>query len=402
MQPEEDDEVGRALPVTVLLFTPEMTPEEVHLTVPVPCTVEDVMRMLVDECDDQRYSLFPHHVPVEPQPSQWWVAFLALPAWAAEEPVILVNLTAIDGRCFAAAAPNPVSRAQILRLADLPEDGDFDVFPFLAFEPMQADERVPLVAGGTVAIRRAGARRVAQGFFLNTMLLGGTMWLAEPDLPVPPVGNRSLLVHGHGHGLVHPRTSGFRPSVAEVAALRGAQPDTVQIVDADLFPSNVTCLGYFCHRVFGVTFLEGNSLAEGQHHAFVAFVDCRALLQGWSLETTVDGRVRHSELIDWLDTFSPDGWQPQVDGAPVENDFLITQHGSVLVASYVPVTSSEEAPPRGGLHRPKRKLTTLTIPTLNRARRQMMACRVHSQPVIRLPIPVIEAGRLPVSVHLGT
>ena len=340
---EDAEEVGRALPVTALLFTPELTPEEVHLTVPVPCTVEDVLRMLVDECDDQRYSLFPHHIPVEPQPSQWWIAFLALPAWAAEEPVILVNLTAVDGRCFATAAPNPISRAQILRLADLPDDGTLEVFPFLAFEPMHADARVPLVAGGTVAIRRAGARRVVQGFFLNTMLLGGTMWLADPDLPTPPVGNRSLLVHGHGHGLVHPRANGFRPSAEEVAAVCGAQPDTVRVVDALLVPSDATCLGYYCHRVFGVAFSESNHLADGQQHAFVAFVDCRALLQGWSLELTADGRVRHSELIDWLDTFSPDGWQPQIDGAPVENDFLITQHGSVLVASYVPVTSSEEA-----------------------------------------------------------
>ena len=355
MQPAEEgdagsDDEGGLMPITVLLFAPELTPEEIRLRLHTPCSVDDVVSRLAEECDERRYALFPQHIPVEPQPSQWWAAFLALPAWAGDEPVILINLCDVDGRCFASGAPNPLSRSQVLRLAQLPDDGTYEVFPFLAFEPMPPEAQVPLVVGGTVTIKRAGARRAVQGFFLPTMLLGGTTWLEDPELPAPPIGNRSLLVHGHGHGVVHPRSGGFRPSVAEVAQLCGACESSVRIVDADLVPSDATCHGYFCHRVFGVSFSEANSLTRGSPHGCVTFIDCRALLQGWSLELTADGRVLHSELADWLDTFSPDGWQPQIEGAPIEDGFLLTQHGAVLTASYVPISSSDEGSsslPRG-------------------------------------------------------
>ncbi|CAE7322558.1 hypothetical protein AK812_SmicGene13673 [Symbiodinium microadriaticum] len=145
---DEAEEGGRTVPATVLLFAYEYTTEVVKLQLPVPCTVEDVVSFLADTCDYRRYSLLPLHVPVDPQPSQWWLAFLALPAWAQEEPILLLNLSEIDGRCFAATAPSPFRRDQILRLAQLEDQDRFEVFAFNAYNPMAADEEVALVPGG--------------------------------------------------------------------------------------------------------------------------------------------------------------------------------------------------------------------------------------------------------------
>ena len=343
MDDDEADEVGlRFVQATVLLFAYEHTHEEVHLRLPVPCTVEEVVLTLAGACDAERSALFPLHVPIDPQPSQWWLAFMALPQWAQEEPLILINLSHIDGRCFVSAAPNPFRRDQLLRLAQLPDDGTYEVFAFNAFNPMEAGEEVPLVTAGCVTVRRAGARRVVQGFGLSTMLISGSTWDDSPTLPAPPSDNRGLLVHGHGHGVVHPREDGVQPSAQEVADICGTSVDSVRVVETNVEIANASCHGFHCRKVFGVSFLEDNQLASGSQHSCVAFVDCRALLQGWSLELSESGRVSYSELVEWLDTFSPPDWQAQVSGAPVEDGFLLVRDGGVLTAEYAPIPSSEE------------------------------------------------------------
>ncbi|CAE7877966.1 unnamed protein product [Symbiodinium sp. KB8] len=338
----------RTVRATCLLFVYEMTHEEVHLSLPVPCTVQGMLDALTQQCDDARYTLFPQHVPVDPQPTQWWIAVIALPPWANAEPLILLNLDTIDGRCFVASVRTPFNRSHILRIAQLVDDGTYEVFPFYAFTPMQADDLIELVPYGTVTVRRAGARRVVQGHGLHTMLLAGTTWDDDPTLPIPPAGNRSLLVHEHGHGLVHPRSGNDMPTPAEVAAVCGANADTVQVIEASPQPLNALCCGYLCQKVLGVSFTEDNLLTPGQPYTGVTFVDCRALLLGWSLEVSLEGRLRHSTVVDWLDTFSPDGWQPQLTGAPIDDEgWLHAAPGSILVAEYVPVTSSEEGEVQG-------------------------------------------------------
>ena len=336
-----EDESEVVLDVVFLLFSQDMTPEHIRLSLTMPCSLDDVLLALADACDPGRYVLFPEHTPARPQPSQWWIAIIAQPAWALHEPTILLNPSSVDGRCFVASAPHFFSRGQILRLAGLIDDGTFEVFPFLAHEPMTADDVIRLVPCGTVTVNRAGGRRVVQGHLIENMLLGQTMWDANPDLPSPPLGERSLLIHGHGSGVIHPRSGTGPPTSDEVAALCGARSDTIRLTSASLAAQDVLSQGYICQHLFGVSFMEDNLLAAGEAHEYVAFVDCRALLQGWSMETSTDGRLSHAEMTNWMDTFAPPNWQPQIEGAPIEDGFLVVPHGAVLTASYVPVSSPE-------------------------------------------------------------
>ena len=253
----------------------------------------------------------------------------------------------MDGRCFVASAPHFFNRGQILRLAGLEDDGTFEVFPFMAFEPMDVEDVFRLVPCGTITVKRAGGRRLVQGFLLENMLLGRLMWDPNPELPAPPEGERSLLIHGHGSGVVHPRAGAVQPTPSEVAALCGSRADAIRLTDARITVDNVLSQGYHCQHLFGVSFTEDNLFAEGQDHSFVAFIDCRPLLQGWSMETTPDGRVSYEELTNWLDTFAPPEWQPQIEGAPIEAGFLIVPHGAVLTASYVPLSSSDTRDAQG-------------------------------------------------------
>ena len=98
---------------------------------------------------------------------------------------------------------------------------------------------------------------------------------------------------------------------------------TVQIVDANLREPNVLCDGFCCHRVVGVSFLERD------RHECVVFLDCRPMLQGWAIELNRDGRISHADLVDWLETFAPAGWQSQVTRASIDGGMLITAHGDV-------------------------------------------------------------------------
>ena len=338
----DEDFVDEMSDAVVLIFSQDVMPETVRLRLEIPCTTDDLLLQLADACDSHRYILFPEHTPARPQPSQWWIAVIAQPAWAAHEPTVLLNLSSVDGRCFVASAPHFFNRGQILRLAGLANDGSFEVFPFMAFEPMTAESEIRLVPCGTITIRRAGGPRVVQGFLLENMLRGGTMWAADPDLPTPPGGHRSLLIHGHGSGVVHPRHDDSPPDASEVAALCGARSEAIRLTDAQLHASDVLSQGFHCQHLFGVSFSEDNLLTEGRDHAFVAFIDCRPLLQGWSMETSPDGLLSHEELTGWLDTFAPPNWQPQIEGAPIHDGNLVVPHGAVLVASYVPISSSDE------------------------------------------------------------
>ena len=349
---EEEEEADRTLLVTVLLFAQEHTQETVRMRLHIPCTVEDVTRQLLDECDEHRYALFPHHTPADPQPSQWWLAFIAQPAWAGDEPTVLLNLSTIDGRCFVASAPNPFSRAQIFRLAQLPNDGTYEVFPFWRFTPMQEEETEAVIPCGTVTIRRSGGRHVVQGHGIDTMLLGGTMWLEEPDLPSAPVSNRCLLVQGHGHDVLQPSSGAAAPTAAEVSIACGVAGSPVHIVEATQQVPDATHRGFACSRIFGVAFPTLADVENERVDLCVTFIDCRPLLQGWIVEVSSDGRLLHSDLTEWLETFAPVGWQVQITGAPIEQGYLETVNGGILVAEYVPETSSEGDPDDHSSERP--------------------------------------------------
>ncbi|CAE7844688.1 unnamed protein product, partial [Symbiodinium microadriaticum] len=134
----------------------------------------------------------------------------------------------------------------------------------------------------------------------------------------------------------------------EVAELCGTTAASVRIVAADPVPADVACHGFHCRHVFGVSFLEDNDLTQGDAKPCVSFIDCRLLLQGWSLECSESGQIDHAELVDWLDTFSPPDWQPQLLNVLVDNGLVQSSHGGVIVAEYVPLTTSEEPPDHTG------------------------------------------------------
>ncbi|CAE7570642.1 unnamed protein product [Symbiodinium sp. CCMP2592] len=75
----------------------------------------------------------------------------------------------------------------------------------------------------------------------------------------------------------------------------------------------------------------------------LSIVDSRPLLQGLSAITVVNGKYSHQALMTELSYFLPEGYQPQADGAGLDDqgNFLLDA-GRVLVAQFAPVSSADE------------------------------------------------------------
>ena len=181
------------------LFAVDHAPLSVAVTLDTPCTSADALSAVQAGVDADFYRRFPRLVEVRPQPFPTWGCYLALPAWTHLEPLVLLDLSAYDGRCFAAVVPSPFGSAQLRRISLLPDSAEVDVFALGAPRPMQDDDLVEAIEGGSVVFKPRGARWVVQGTSLQLMLWRGpASWDPAPAFPVPPVGFNLLLVNPAG------------------------------------------------------------------------------------------------------------------------------------------------------------------------------------------------------------
>ena len=71
---------------------------------------------------------------------------------------------------------------------------------------------------------------------------------------------------------------------------------------------------------------------------FLIALDCRAIFQGWQQYLVRDFFCPHSALAEFYDTFAPDGFHVQIEGAELTGDNLIVGRGQVLTLVWAPFT----------------------------------------------------------------
>ncbi|CAE7939958.1 HERC1 [Symbiodinium sp. KB8] len=131
---EQDDEVDSRsaddgpllVDIVVCILGPEYAAEHLAMQIIVPQTPEELLDV-VETCrrrDHQQF--FPALHVVEPQPDARWAVILMVPAWP-HGPMVCLDLTAIDGRIFAAIAPWTADRFSVLALASLSPAAAVDV-----------------------------------------------------------------------------------------------------------------------------------------------------------------------------------------------------------------------------------------------------------------------------------
>ncbi|CAE7867257.1 unnamed protein product, partial [Symbiodinium necroappetens] len=311
----DEDHEAQVWSPTFLLFVPDAMHEVVQVTLEAPCSVDTALQSIVDAASAERYRFFSRHVVVDPQPSQHWGAILALPAWTDDEPVAVLDLLHVDGRCFATYLPNPFNRTQALYAARLPVDYPVEVFAFGWHTPMQPRDRVDMVEGGKITFRRPGAMHVVQG--------------------------RYGVVHEGGYGYFTTIDGSESDVLQGARAASGLTSGTVHYAVGQLEVQDVMCHGLPCQGICAVAPAEAAATSSG-FHPCVVLIDQRPLLEGWSLWVSLTNELCHAELASLLETFVPAGWQIQILGANIEGGMLQVHNGLVLTAEFVPVTSPEE------------------------------------------------------------
>ncbi|CAE7700056.1 rsmH [Symbiodinium sp. CCMP2592] len=321
-------------------------PELVTVALRTPATVADAIQA-VDEARDHDKSLqFSQLIEVRPQPFLHHGTLLALPDWCQGEPILCFDTTAIDGRLFTKSSPWRVTKAQLCRAAGLEGEQHVAVYAFGHPQPIAADEWIDVELGGCVFFTRPW-EPARIGHMLPVMLRSPYGWESRPRLPEPVHARRFCLTLDRGHRLMHwPARSFGRSHHDIIAETFGLDSESLTVQASRPPVEDVALDGYPCITVAAVSDdISKVPIPPGRwippRHTVI--IDARPLLMGFLLEHSVQGRINHSDLVDNLSVFVPEGYQVQLDGAPIDDagEFLHVHPGHVLVATYVPLTSSE-------------------------------------------------------------
>ena len=333
---------------TFFVLALECAQEKVQIAFHTPITEAQVFQRVSEGRDHARESLFPRLFAVEPQPNDEWGTLLAVPAWCDDEALVVFDLTAIDGRLFVVNAPWTVTKPRLCSLAGIADHAQCCVYAYGHPAPLDVDELVEVVPAGCFFFVPVGApARIGSPF--AAMLTTPRTWALDPDFPQPTAGRRFCCVMEQGHMLVtwdHTPMSSYREFLSRMLGI--SEPDlTIQPTHPEL--SDVVVQGWPCLAVFaasGAICRLPVPPARLRPVETLSVVDRRALLQGLTAITVVNYRYPHATLMAELSYFLPDGYQPQADGPGLNaaGEFLLDA-GRLLVAQYVPLTSSDD----GGL-----------------------------------------------------
>eukprot|EP00439_Symbiodinium_sp_Y106_P028276 s5241_g3.t1 len=180
-------------------------------------------------------------------------------------------------------------------------------------------------------------------FYLPNILLDAALWEETPAIPIGPAGGYFCAVGETGHRRVPVETSTPLIDRRELAAWFGFDPATMLTQPAVPVIADVSINGFFCRNVCAVSEPLDPATGEPAEGLLLAFIDCRALLQGWTLLATTTGYVSRREVEFLLTTFMPGGWSLHLEGLPAQAEQCPVAPGQVITASFVPAESEESA-----------------------------------------------------------
>ncbi|CAE7364014.1 unnamed protein product [Symbiodinium sp. CCMP2592] len=322
-----------------LLLVLDKTTQAFDFSVSAPATVPE----LIDAIDEQRtqtfYLQYPNIVEAVHQPSAQWATLIALPCWTAGDSLVLLDLRCIDGRFFLVEYPDIADRAGMLALAGLPDDDSASIYPYGRTHPLQDEETIPLLSRGTIAFVRV-ADPVPRMYHLAGMLSTPAEWDLDVEVPRGPGGLYTVQGSPGRHYLEHLATEYDTP----------LHWTTVQVAHPRVFDAAHN--GYRCRGVAMLSVEIPNvPVPPGipMPGTFLIALDCRPIFQGWHQYLVQDWHCSHVDLVQLYDTFAPDQFQVQIEGAAIADDGvrLLVTRGQVLVVMWVPVTPASHASPEG-------------------------------------------------------
>ncbi|CAE7621674.1 CFDP2, partial [Symbiodinium necroappetens] len=132
---------------TFAVFIPDYGAEQLTVAVQFPTTTRDVAPLVQQARDPQQVMRFPFLLPVIPQPVRGTGIYVGLPHWNPDANIVCLDLTAVDGRHYAAVAPTYADRDILCDLADLPSAADFHIYVGVGEEPLAGEGIYCVVQG---------------------------------------------------------------------------------------------------------------------------------------------------------------------------------------------------------------------------------------------------------------
>ena len=133
IEPEADEQGDPLVPPVVcwiccIILKYGYSPEEVVVAAHLPLTLEEFTHLVQDARRDEIKHIYPHLLPVGPQPIPGNAVFVAGPAWAAGLLGACIDTTFLDGRLFTCHVPDYISRHELLQFADLSPNANVEVY----------------------------------------------------------------------------------------------------------------------------------------------------------------------------------------------------------------------------------------------------------------------------------
>ncbi|CAE7213307.1 unnamed protein product [Symbiodinium sp. CCMP2592] len=321
-----------------IVIVPDSLPEQIAIVLDETTTSRDVLAVAAREVDEQRLAHFPLLLPIVPQPDSHWGTLLSLPSWAHDEPIACIDTRELDGRLFATDVPRHATKEQLCRRAGFEATEPIGVFAYGSTTPLGPDDIATFVPGGLIVISDRPDQR-AQLPSLEQLLLLQHSWDADPEIPYGPAGRHHCCVTG-GQRLIthnpqlHPE---LHSSIA--AALQ------LNLEHTDILPATppVTDAAINGHHCLSVQAIVSHFAGDKDPDLIVGLLDCRPLLQGWSLIAAPGGRTSYLDLVTVLDTFAPQGWTSRINTGDLDEagNFQVAP-GQVFTASYVSTAIPED------------------------------------------------------------
>ena len=126
-------------------------PELLSVAILLPAT-EDELAVVVQAARGQELRrLFPRIQAILPQPSNGTAVYIATPSWSADQHAVCFSTLGIDGRVFAAHAPDYAARHELLWIARLDHTANVDIYVGTAEQPLLDEFPVHLFPAGLVS-----------------------------------------------------------------------------------------------------------------------------------------------------------------------------------------------------------------------------------------------------------
>ena len=316
---------------TFAILALHTTLEQLDLQVLLPQTVDQLLEVLEASRVPSKRQHNSRLIPVQPQPDDRWGTFLAFPPWAHLTALVCLDLTAFDGRIFAARAPSRVDRVALLRLAGLPPYSAAHIFRPL-YDVFLADgEECQLQLGECVVFVRGGDSP-HRPHSLSQMLQTTRGWRPGPPFPQTAGDPYYCVALDHGFaGFVLPPGEAPR-FTTYVATCFSIDPQRLDLSPAKPKITDVALGGIHCRTVAAV----GARPAHCPRHRTVGLLDCRPILEGWIRLEAPEGWISLENIRDGLLQSAPTGWSVHLTGCRAHWSWLWLQEGQTIVASFVP------------------------------------------------------------------